>query len=87
MTCDYNRKGIEFLKSYLYLFRVAIQRVLYRKKIDIRIDPCFETGHHSDAFYEAMDKVKELEVLDNNVVSDEVSTGLADRLFAIGTIF
>lgn len=87
LTCDFSRRGVEFLKSYLFLLKVALQRVLLRKKIDVRVDKCFEEGHHDHNFYTALENVKKLGILNSNIKNNEVSTGLADRLFTIGLLF
>ena len=87
LTCNYGKRGREFLKSYLFLVKIALQRLLFRNRIDIRIDPCFETGLHSEAYYQAIENVKRLEILGADIRPEDIPTGLADRLFTIGLLF
>lgn len=87
LTCDYNRRFVEFFKSYLFLLKVAANRVVFRKKVDIRIDKCFEIGHKDKNFFIAMDDVKRIDVIDRDARVDQVPIGLADRLFTIGILF
>ena len=87
LTCNYNRRFIESIKSYLFLIKVASQRLLYRKKIDIRIDECFTEGHKDGQFFRALENTKNLGILNQNISINEVPIGLADRLFTIGLFF
>lgn len=87
LTCNFNRRTIEFLKCYYFLVKVALQRILFRKKIDIRIDKCFEEGLKNNLFRSAVDNVKRMKILNENTDIHEIPAGLADRLFTVGLFF
>ena len=87
LTCNYRKRGLEFVGSYLFLVKVAMQRLLFRNKIDIRVDPCFETGLHHPMYNKAIQNVKKLGILNNNARPEDIQPGLADRLFTIGFFF
>ena len=87
LTCNYNRRTVEFFKSYYYLAKVALHRLLFRKKVDIRIDSCFKKGLNSDLFHTALRNVKGMGILNTNIAISEIPIGLADRLFTIGLFF
>lgn len=87
LTCNYNRRAIEFIKSYLFLVRVALQRLLFRKKEDMRIDNCFITGHKNESFINALEKTKTLGIINKDIEIEKIPIGLADRLFTIGLFF
>ena len=87
LTCDYGKKGMEFLKSYLYLIRIAMNRVLFRNKVNFRVDPCFEEGHQHESFFRALECVKRIGVLNPNARKEEIPVALADNLFMVGLFF
>lgn len=87
LTCNYSRRTLEFYKSNGFLIKVALQRMLFRNKIDIRIDNCFKTGHTNDHFDMALCNVKGLGILDEKTDIKNLPDGLADRLFTIGLFF
>lgn len=86
LTCDSARKGQEFMKSNLFLVRVAMERVFGRKKAASRIDPCFAQGLNSEQFHEALARCKELGIIPKDISKEQIPQGIADRLFALGTL-
>lgn len=87
LTCNYNRRALEFVKSYIFLVKVALQRILFRKKEDMRIDNCFITGHKNEKFINALEKTKVLGIICKDTEIEKIPIGLADRLFTIGMFF
>lgn len=87
LTCNYNRRAAEFIKSYLFLVKVAMQRLLFRNDIDIRIDKCFEGGQKDASFTDALINTQRLGIVNFKKNIDNIPTGLADRLFTIGLFF
>lgn len=87
LTCNEDRKGVEFIKSNLFLIKVALKRLLFRSKIDIRIDKCYESGHKDKYFNMALDNTKKLGIIIPNYDTGKIPAGLADRLFMIGLFF
>ena len=87
LTCNYNRRFFEFFKSYLYLFRVASQRLFYRNRIDIRVDKCFDVGLKHEKYKQSFDKLKGMGIIKEETDIEEVPIGLADRLFTVGVFF
>ena len=87
LTCNYDRRAAEFIKSNLFLLKVAMQRILLRSDIDIRIDRCFEIGHKSTEFTKALINTQRLGIVSNKNNTYEIPTGLADRLFTLGLMF
>ena len=87
LTCNYNRRSVEFLESYIYLVKVAIQRLLFRNNIDIRVDKCFSVGLKNNSYNQAFENVKQLGILKNETDAEEVPVGLADRLYTVGMFF
>ena len=86
LTCDSDRRLQEFVKSNLFLVRVALQRIFRRGNVSQRIDPCFEQGLSSAQFAMALARCKELEIIPENITREQIPQGIADRLFAIGTL-
>lgn len=87
LTCDYSSRASEFLKSYLFLIRVAIQRVFLRKQVDIRVESSIDEAQKSEYFRSAFSKVKALNIINSNLEVEKIPVGLADRLFTIGLLF
>ena len=86
LTCDSNRRLQEFVKSNLFLVRVALERIFRRGKTGQRIDPCFEQGLNSEQFHRALLRCQELGILAEGISAKQIPQGIADRLFAIGTL-
>lgn len=86
LTCDSNRRLQEFVKSNLFLARVALERIFRRGKTSGRIDPCFEQGLKSEQFRKALERCKELGILAEDISAAQIPQGIADRMFAIGTL-
>lgn len=87
LTCNERRKTVEFVKSYLFLFKIALQRIVYRNRVDIRIDQCLENGHKNDSYLKALEYTKTIGILNNNIDISSIPAGLSDRLFTIGLFF
>jgi len=87
LTCDYKRRKTEFIKSNLFLIKVALNRMAFRKKIDIRIDRCFETGHKGQDFIKALAVTQKMGILCNDIDFETIPSGIADRLFTLGLFF
>ena len=64
-----------------------MNRVLFRSKVNFRVDPCFEEGHQHESFLRAMECVKRIGVLNPNVGKEDIPVALADNLFTIGLFF
>jgi hypothetical protein len=86
LTCDSDRRLQEFVKSNLFLVRVALQRIFRRGNVSQRIDPCFEQGLSSAQFSMALSRCQELGIIPENITREQIPQGIADRLFAIGTL-
>ena len=86
LTCDSSRRLQEFVKSNLFLVKVALGRIFRRGRVAQRIDPCFEQGLHSEQYYEALARCKELDIVAEDISADQIPQGIADRLFALGTL-
>ena len=86
LTCDSSRRLQEFVKSNLFLVRVALERIFRRGKTGQRIDPCFEQGLNSEQFRIAFARCKELGIVAEDISAEQIPQGIADRLFAIGTL-
>lgn len=84
LTCDSSRKTAEYLKSGIFLANVALGRILHRKKAESRIDTCFQEGLSSPQYYAALDRCKELGIIAPDAKA--LPMGIADRVFALGTI-
>ena len=86
LTCDADKKTQEFVKSMLFLVRVALRRIFRRGRVVGRVDSCFEQGLSSPQFYAALDRCKELEILAPDVKAEQIPRSIADQLFALGTV-
>ena len=86
LTCDSSRRLQEFVKSNLFLVKVALGRVFRRGNVAQRIDPCFEQGLHSRQYQQALARCKKLRIVAEEISADQIPQPIADRLFAIGTI-
>lgn len=86
LTCDSNRRLQEFVKSNLFLVKIAMQRVFRRGTVSQRIDPCFEQGLSSAQFRLALERCKALGIIPEHITKEQIPQGIADRLFAIGTL-
>ena len=87
LTCNYNRRAIEFIRSYVFLVNIALQRFFFRNKIDTCVDRCFEEGHEDKSFIRAIKITQKLGILNSNTNIKNIPTGIADRLFTIGLLF
>lgn len=86
LTCDRNRIIQEFFKSNLFLVKIALQRTFKRGEVSCRIDPCFTQGLSSPQFQTAIMRCKELKIIPMDISNDQIPQGIADRLFALGTL-
>ena len=87
LTGNYNRRAMEFFRSYLFLVKVASQRIFFRNKIDTRIDRCYIKGHKHKSYAKAIKTTQKLGILGNNIDINSLPPGIADRLFTIGLLF
>uniref|UniRef100_UPI00261C2FAD hypothetical protein n=1 Tax=Clostridium sp. TaxID=1506 RepID=UPI00261C2FAD len=79
----------EFFTSYLFLLKIALKRTLLSKKeknINKRLD-IYIVGRKMKQFEEAMDKCKELNVINQDCDIERIPDILADRLMTIGLVF
>lgn len=84
LTCASGRMAAECVKSTVYLCNVALGRAFRRKKVATRIDACFEEGLSSPQYRAALERCKELGIIAPDV--KDLPMGIADRVFALGTI-
>lgn len=84
LTCDSGRKNVEYLKSTAYLVNVAMGRIFRRDKAAGRIDACFQEGLSSPQYSAALERCKELGIIAPDV--KDLPMGIADKVFALGTI-
>jgi len=84
LTCDSGRKRIELLKSTAYLAKVGLGRVFLRSRAVDRIDTCFQEGLSSPQYRAALERCKALGIIAPQV--EKLPAGIADRVFALGTI-
>lgn len=84
LTCDSGRKTVEYLKSTAFLVNVALGRFFRRSKAAGRIDTCFQEGLSSPQYRAALGRCKDLGIIAPDVM--DLSVGIADRVFALGTI-
>lgn len=87
LTCNLKRKNVEFIKSYLYIIKIGLQRLFNRKKVDIRIDSSFTQGMNDERLAKSLDRVKEMDIINHDVSIDDIPVRLVDRLFTIGLVF
>lgn len=86
LTCDSARKTSEFIKSNIFLVKVALERKFRRRNVSQRVDPCFEQGLSSPQFRSALERCKELGIVPENITKEQIPQGIADRLFTLGTL-
>ena len=88
LTCNSSRRAFEWVKSNIFLMKVYFERTFCRKKSGGgRIDACFESGLKSEEFAKAIDKCKEMGIINKEVSYSDIPSTIADRLFLIGTVF
>lgn len=87
LTCNLKRKKAEFVKSYLYIIKIGLQRVFNRKKVDIRIDNSFTQGMKDERLIKSIEKVKEMGIINHDVSINDIPIRLVDRLFTVGLVF
>lgn len=84
MTLDINRMKAENLALLKYWTKAGLRMVTNRKKEKNRIDTCFEEGLSSPQYRAALERCKELGIIAPDV--KDLPMGVADRVFALGTI-
>lgn len=84
LTLNSDKMRKEQMKSALFLVKVAAGRIFRRKQVAGRIDVCFAEGLSSPQYREALQRCKDLGILASEV--QELPMGIADRVFALGTI-
>lgn len=84
MTLDINRMKAENLALLKYWTKAGLRMVTNRKKQKSRIDTCFEEGLSSPQYRAALERCKELGIIAPDV--KDLPMGIADRVFALGTI-
>lgn len=84
LTCDSGRKTAEQVKSMTYLAKIGLGRVFRRSKATTRIDTCFQEGLSSPQYHAALERCKTLGIIAPDV--KDLPMGIADRVFALGTI-
>lgn len=84
LTLNSDKMRKEQMKSTLFLVKVAAGRIFRRKQVAGRIDVCFAEGLSSPQYREALQRCKDLGILASEV--QELPMGIADRVFALGTI-
>jgi hypothetical protein len=79
----------EFLRTYLFLFRMGISRVLkFKKRILIRnINNDFSKIREMEIFNIAIDTTREIGILNENVNSEDIPDSIADKLLTIALVF
>lgn len=88
LTCDSRIKTAEYMKGMKSIgLRTLVDTPLWRKfkrgKETIRIDTCFQEGLSSPQYHAALERCKELGIIAHDVT--DLPTGIADRVFALGT--
>lgn len=91
LTLKNNRVQIfkEIILTYAFLINVGLKRTFFignNKKEEKRLD-IFIKGRERIQFNMAMDKCKELNIINKNCNTNEISDILADRLMTIGLVF
>ena len=86
LTCNSGKRTQEWLGSYLFLARVAFERI-FKKSAPIQADDCMKQVRESDACRDAVKICKEIGILNNTAKIDEMSDLLLDRILAIGQVF
>lgn len=84
LTCNSDKKIIEQVKSTAYLAKVGLTRIFYRGKTSERIDTCFQEGLSSPQYRAALERCKDLGIIAPSI--EKLPAGIADRIFALGTI-
>lgn len=87
LTCNYKRRCSEFFKSIIFLGKIFINRTFNRNKSSGRIDDCFEEGLTSTDYYNAVEKCKELKLINSDINANDIPKVIADRVFSIGVFF
>ena len=84
LTLDTDREKAERLSIIKYWGKAGFSMVTGRKKSKARIDTCFREGLSSPQYYAALDRCKELGIIAPDAKA--LPMGIADRVFALGTI-
>ncbi len=87
LTCDVSRKTVEWFSNMFFLVRIALERILKRKKQSkIAHNDCFKEGLESEQFKTAITRCVELGILIQDINTKSVSQDILDRLFFVGSV-
>lgn len=84
MTLDIDRRRVEDLALLKYWVKAGLSIVTSRKRGPVRIDACFQEGLSSPQYRAALERCKALGIIAPE--AENLPTGIADRVFALGTI-
>ena len=84
ITLDIDRVQAESLIVLKHWAEAGFRIVTRRKRGNTRIDACFQEGLSSPQYRAALDRCKELGIIAPDVA--DLPAGIADRVFALGTI-
>lgn len=84
ITLDIDRVRSESLLVLKHWVEAGVHIVRNRKRGNTRIDACFQEGLSSPQYRAALERCKELGIIAPDVT--DLPTGIADRIFALGTI-
>lgn len=84
MTLDIDRLQAEKLDVLKYWTKAGLRMVTHRNRNKTRIDTCFQEGLSSPQYRAALERCKTLGIIAPGV--EELPAGIADRVFALGTI-
>lgn len=84
LTLDIDRTKIENLALLKYWSKAGLDMAFNRKKQKVRIDTCFQEGLSSPQYHAALERCKTLGIIAPDV--KDLPMGIADRVFALGTI-
>jgi len=84
MTLDIDRRRAEDLALLKYWAKAGLRMVTHRKQNKTRIDTCFQEGLSSPQYRAALERCKALGIIAPQV--EKLPAGIADRVFALGTI-
>lgn len=84
LTLDSKRRHIESLKLLQYWADAGIRMTLRRNRTDVRVDACFHEGLSSPQYDAALNRCKTLGIIAPDIT--DLPMGIADRVFAVGTM-
>ena len=84
MTLDIGRKRAESLTVLKYWGKAGLRIVTHRGRGTSRVDACFQEGLTLPQYRAALARCKELGIIAPDVA--DLPAGIADRVFALGTI-